>query len=40
MSEGAGLERKRMYQLTEEGRAALRAEIARLRRMLENAEEV
>ena len=40
MSEGDGLERRRMYQLTESGRKALREEIARLRRMLANAEEV
>ena len=40
MSGGAGLERRRMYRLTDDGRAALREEIARLRRMLANAEEV
>ena len=40
MSDGAGLERRRLYQLTDSGREALRAEISRLRRMLENAEEV
>ena len=40
MSEGTGLERRRQYQLTDAGRAALRAEIERLRRMLENAEGV
>lgn len=40
VSGGAGLERRRQYQLTDAGREALRAEIARLRRMLENAEEV
>ncbi len=40
MSEGTGLERRRQYQLTESGREALRAEIQRLRRMLENAEGV
>ncbi len=40
MSEGSGLERRRQYQLTESGREALRAEIQRLRRMLENAEGV
>ena len=39
-SEGTGLVRRRLYQLTDEGRDALRAEITRLRRMLENAEEV
>ncbi len=40
MSDEPGVERRRLYQLTESGREALRAEIARLRRMLENAEEV
>ena len=40
ISNEAGLERRRLYQLTDTGREALRAEIARLRRMLENAEEV
>ena len=40
MSNEAGLERRRQYQLTDSGRAALRAEILRLRRMLENAEGV
>jgi len=40
MSEGTGLERRRQYQLTESGREALREEITRLKRMLENAEEV
>ena len=40
ISDGSGMERRRMYQLTEEGRAALRAEVSRLRRMLANAEEV
>ena len=35
-----GTERRRLYQLTDTGREALRAEINRLRRMLENAEEV
>ena len=40
MSDEPGLERRRLYQLTDVGREALRAEIARLRRMLENAEEV
>ena len=40
MSNEAGLERRRLYQLTDAGREVLRAEIARLRRMLENAEEV
>ena len=40
MSDEPGVERRRLYQLTESGREALRAEIARLRRMLGNAEEV
>ena len=40
MSNEPGQERRRLYQLTDNGREALRAEIARLRRMLENAEEV
>ena len=40
MSNEAGLERRRQYQLTDTGREALRAEIARLQRMLENAEGV
>lgn len=39
LSEGAGLERKRLYCLTEVGQEALRAEIARLKRMLANVEE-
>ena len=40
MSNEAGLERRRLYQLTDAGREVLRAEIARLQRMLENAEGV
>ena len=40
MSEDPGPERRRLYQLTEEGKEALREEIRRLRRMLENAEEI
>ena len=40
ISDEPGLERRRLYQLTDSGRDALRGEIARLRRMLENAEEV
>ena len=40
MSNEAGLERRRLYQLTDQGREALKAEIERLKRMLENAEEV
>ena len=35
MSDGVGMERKRLYSLTELGEAALTAEIARLKRMLE-----
>ena len=40
MSTEAGMERRRLYQLTDSGREALRTEVERLRRMLENAEEV
>ncbi len=40
MSDEPGLERRRLYQLTDAGREALRAEIARLQRMLDNAREV
>ncbi len=40
LSNEPGVERRRLYQLTDEGREALRTEIKRLRRMLENAEEV
>lgn len=40
MSDEVGLERRRLYQLTDSGREALRTEILRLQRMLENAEEV
>ncbi len=40
MSNEAGVKRRRLYQLTDLGREALRTEIARLRRMLDNAEEV
>ncbi|MBO6092962.1 MAG: PadR family transcriptional regulator [Oscillospiraceae bacterium] len=40
MSSESGLERRRLYRLTEDGHEALQTEIARLRRMLENAEEV
>ena len=39
-SDEPGVERRRLYQLTETGREALRGEIARLRRMLDNAEGV
>lgn len=40
MSDEPGAERKRLYSLTDEGREALRNEIERLKRMLENAEGV
>ena len=40
VSNEPGLERRRLYQLTDDGREALRAEIGRLRRMLEIAQEV
>lgn len=40
LSGGPGLERRRLYQLTDAGREVLDAEIARLRRMLDNAKEV
>ena len=40
ISEEPGQERRRLYQLTESGREALREEIVRLKRMLENAEGV
>ena len=40
MSSEPGIERRRLYQLTESGREALRAEIDRLQRMLINAEGV
>ena len=40
MSTEAGMERRRLYQLTDSGREALRTEVERLRRMLENAEGV
>lgn len=40
LSDEPGQERRRLYQLTDEGRQTLRMEIARLRRMLANAEEV
>lgn len=39
MSDEPGTERKRLYSLTDSGKEALRNEIARLRRMLESAEE-
>ena len=38
MSEEPGFERRRLYQLTPEGREALNTEIERLRRMLAGAE--
>ena len=40
LSDEPGQERRRLYQLTDAGREVLREEIARLRRMLLNAEEV
>ncbi len=40
MSNEEGFERRRLYQLTEEGHAVLRAELLRLKRMLKNAEGV
>ncbi len=40
MSDEPGTERKRLYSLTDAGREALRNEIERLKRMLENAEGV
>lgn len=40
MSNEAGTERRRLYQLTDSGREVLRAEVERLRRMLENAKGV
>lgn len=40
ISNEPGLERKRLYNLTESGKEALRAEISRLKRMLANTEEV
>ena len=40
MSNEPGIERRRLYQLTDSGREALRSEIDRLQRMLANAEEV
>ena len=40
LSDEPGQERRRLYQLTDAGREVLREEIARLRRMLVNAEEV
>ena len=36
MSDGVGMERKRLYSLTTTGEEALQNEIARLRRMLES----
>lgn len=40
LSDEPGVERRRLYQLTETGREILRAEIERLRRMLDNAKGV
>ena len=39
MSDGPGLERRRLYRLTPAGEDALKTEIGRLRRMLRGAEE-
>lgn len=39
-SNDSGFERRRQYHLTELGLSVLRTEIQRLKRMLENAEEV
>ncbi len=39
LSTEPGMERRRLYSLTDEGKNALLAEITRLRRMLEVAEE-
>jgi DNA-binding PadR family transcriptional regulator len=40
MSDVSGIERKRLYSLTEEGREALHNEIKRLKRMLASVEGV
>ena len=40
MSNEPGVERRRLYRLTDSGRDALREEISRLKRMLANAEGV
>ncbi len=40
MSNEPGVERRRLYRLTDSGRDALREEISRLKRMLTNAEGV
>ena len=40
MSNEPGVERRRLYRLTDSGREALREEISRLKRMLTNAEGV
>ncbi len=40
MSDAPGIERKRLYSLTEEGREALHNEIKRLKRMLASVEGV
>ena len=40
MSTEEGMERRRLYQLTDSGREALHEEIMRLKRMLANAQEV
>ena len=38
MSNEPGVERRRLYRITDAGRSALREEITRLKRMLDNAE--
>ena len=40
LSDEPGVERKRLYQLTDAGREALEVETNRLKRMIANAEEV
>jgi DNA-binding PadR family transcriptional regulator len=40
MSDEPGQERRRLYRLTDSGREALQMEIARIRRLLDNAEGV
>ena len=40
LSDEPGVERKRLYQLTDAGREALEVETRRLKRMIANAEEV
>lgn len=38
MSNEPGVERRRLYRITDAGRSAMREEITRLKRMLDNAE--